>query len=302
MASKQSAVLGEMYKEWVARMAAEPDMTIDETRRMFEHWGDVTGEPGGVDYIEVDAGEVPALWARPVGASDSRVLLCTHGGGYMVGSRYSHRKMFAHFAKAVGCTALIVDYRRAPEHPHPVPVNDCTDAYAWLLEQGYKPEHIAVVGDSAGGGAAVTTTLCARDRGLPLPAAVAPISPWTDMMITGETVATNEDKDHFVKRSVIEHMSANFLGQSGDRKDPLASPLYADLAGLPPMYVQVGGDETLLDDAGRLVDAIRAAGGEVKYDVYPEMQHVWHFMAGTAPEADAAVADVAAWLKSELGL
>jgi len=302
MASKESVVLGEQYKRWVSAMADNPDMTLEETRAMFEHWGDVTGEPGGIDYIEVVANGVPCMWAKPKGGDESRALLCTHGGGYMVGSMYSHRKMFGHIAKAVGCPALIVDYTRSPESLHPRQVNDCTDAYAWLLDQGLKPEHIAFTGDSAGGALAITTLLCARDRGLPLPVASMPISPWTDMEITGGTVTTNEEKDHFVKRAVIEHMSATFLGENGDRKDPLATPLYADLSGLPPFYVQVGGDETLLDDSRNFVAKVEAAGGEIKFDVYPEMQHVFHFLAGTAPEADKAIADQAAWIKPKLGL
>jgi acetyl esterase/lipase len=302
MASSESAALGNMYKLWVSTMAENPEMTIEETRTMFEHWGDVTAEPGGVDYLEVVANGVPALLVKPQGAAEDRVLLCTHGGGYMVGSRYSHRKMFARIAKAVGANALIVDYRRSPEHQHPAQVDDCTDAYAWLLDQGYQPDHIGFVGDSAGGALAITTVLRARERGLPLPAASAPISPWTDMEILGETIATNEEKDHFVKRSVVEHMSANFLGEGGDRKDPLATPLYADVSGLPPFYVQVGGDETLLDDSRRFVEKVRAAGGEIKFDVYPEMQHVFHFLGGTAPEADQAISELAAWMRPKLGL
>lgn len=302
MASRESAALGEMYKHWVSTMLENPEMSVEETRRMFEHWGDVTGEPGGVDYIEVEANGVPCLWARPKGGDESRALLCMHGGGYMVGSRYSHRKMFAHIAKAVGCPALIVDYRRSPEHLHPAQVNDCTDAYAWLLDQGIRPGHIAFTGDSAGGTLAITTLLCARDRGLPLPAASLPMSPWTDMEIKGNTVTTNEDKDHFVKRWVIEHMSASVLGEGGDRKDPLANPLYADLSGLPPFFVQVGSDETLLDDSRRFAEKVRAAGGQIRLDVYPGMQHVFHFLVGTAPEADKAVADQAAWVRPLLGL
>ncbi len=302
MASTESAVLGEMYKKWVSTMAENPEMTIDETRAMFEHWGDVTTEPGDIDYIEVEANGVPCMWAKPKGGDESRALLCFHGGGYLVGSMYSHRKMFGHIAKAVGCPALIVHYNRAPEHVHPRPVNDCVDVYEWMLKQGLKPEHIAFTGDSAGGALAITTILAARDRGMPLPAASMPISPWTDMEITGETVTTNEEKDHFVKRAVIEHMSATFLGENGNRKDPLATPLYADLAGLPPFYVQVGGDETLVDDSRNFVAKVEAAGGEIKFDTYPEMQHVFHFLAGTAPEADQAIADQAAWIKPKLGL
>lgn len=302
MASKESEALANLYKGWVAAMAENPEMSIEETRRMFEHWGDVTGEPRGVDYIEVTANGVSCMWAKPKGANESRALLCTHGGGYVVGSMYSHRKLFGHIAKAVGCPGLIVDYQCAPEHVHPAPVNDCVTAYEWLLQQGLKPEHIAFTGDSAGGALAITTALGARDRGLPMPAASMPISPWTDMEITGETVKTNEAKDHFVKRPVIEHMSGTFLGPDGNRKDPLATPLYADLSGMPPFYVQVGSYETLLDDSRNFVAKVKTAGGEIKFDIYPEMQHVFHFLAGTAPEADKAIADQAAWVKPKLGL
>ena len=302
MASKESQVIKDLYKGWVDAMAANPDMTLDEIRRMFEHWGDITGEPEGVDYIEVDANGVRCLWAKPKGGDESRALLCTHGGGYMVGSMYSHRKMFGHIAKAVGCPALIVDYRRAPENIHPGPVNDCVTAYEWMLRQGLKPEHIAITGDSAGGALSVTTLLAARNKGLPMPAASMPISPWTDMEITGGTVATNEEKDFFVKRAVIEHMSATFLGEGGNRKDPLATPLYADLKGLQPLYIQVGGDETLLDDSRNLVAKAKAAGVDVKFEIIPGMQHVFQFLAGTAPEADKSIANMAAWVRPKLGL
>lgn len=302
MASTESLALGRLYQGWLETLAANPDLPIGDVRALFEHWGDVTGEPGGVDYQEVDAGGVPALWAIPHGAPADRAIQATHGGGYVVGSRYSHRKLYGHVAKAVGVRTLIIDYRRAPEHVHPAPVEDAVTSYQWLLAQGFQPKHIALTGDSAGGALAITTPLLLRDRGLPLPAASVPISPWTDLAITGETVTTHEARDHFVKRHVIELMSGTYLGEHGDRHDPLASPLYADLRGLPPLYIQTGGDETLLDDSSRLVAAARAAGVEVKYDVYPEQQHVFHFLAGTAPEADQAVRDLADWLRPRLGL
>ncbi len=302
MPSTESLALGRLYQGWLDTLAAHPDWPISEVRKLFEHWGDVTGEPGGVDYHEVDAGGVPALWAVAHGAPTDRAIQAAHGGGYVVGSRYSHRKLYGHIARAVGARVLIIDYRRAPEHPHPAPVEDAVTSYQWLLAQGFRPEHLALTGDSAGGALAITTLLLLRDRGLPLPAASVPISPWTDLAITGATVTTHEARDHFVKRHVIETMSATFLGEHGDRRDPLASPLYADLRGLPPLYVQTGGDETLLDDSERLVAAARAAGVEVKYDVYPEQQHVFHFLAGAAPEADQAVRDLADWLRPRLGL
>jgi monoterpene epsilon-lactone hydrolase len=305
MASKESEALNTLYKGWVETLAKTPDLPIEDVRRLFEHWGDVTSEPRGVDYTEVDAGGIPALWAIPKGGATDSVLQATHGGGYVVGSPYSHRKLFGHIAKAVGVPVLIIDYRRAPEHLHPAPVEDAVRSYQWLLSEGFRPEKIGLIGDSAGGALAVTTLLLLRERGLPLPAASVPLSPWTDLLVTGPSVVSNHEKDHFVKRHVIDNLSAVYLGDDGTsaaRRDPLASPLYANLSGLPPLYVQVGGDETLLDDAARLVDAARAAGVEVKYDVYPEQQHVFHFLAGTAPEATQAVQDIAEWLRPRLGL
>ena len=302
MASKGAEKLNALYRGWVAAFEANPQMPLDEMRAMFDDWGNITGEPGGVDYIETDAGGVPALWAAPKTAAADRVVLCAHGGGYVVGSMYTHRKAYGHVAKAVGGRALIVDYRRAPEHIHPVPVNDMAAAYKWLLDQGVQPNHIALIGDSAGGGLAVTTILRARELGLPLPAATMPLSPWLDMEASAETFTTNADKDLLVSRETIEMMAATFLGEGGNRRDPLANPLYADLKGLPPIYIQTGADETLLDDSRHLADRARAAGLDVTLDIVPEMQHVFQFLAGHAPEADAAIARLAQWVRPKLGL
>jgi epsilon-lactone hydrolase len=302
MASKQSQQLVDLYKGWTAAFAANPDMPLDETRAMLEHWGDVTAEPGGLDYIETDAGGVPALWASPKECARDRVLLCSHGGGYVVGSMFSHRRLYGHIAKAVGCRALIVHYGRAPENIHPGPVDDMVKTYRWLLDQGIAPGHIALTGDSAGGCLAVTTILRARERGLPLPAATMPLSPQVDLYGTGGTWESNRERDMLVKRELSLGLVAIFLGEGGDRRDPFASPTHGDLRGLPPVYIQVGDHETLLDDSHMLAAALRSADVEVKIDVYPEMQHVFHFLAGTAPEADEAIGQLAAWVRPKLGL
>jgi acetyl esterase/lipase len=302
MASKQSEQLVTYYKSVIGALAVNPEMPLDEMRAMFEHMGDVTAEPGGVDYIETDAGGVPALWAVPKGSTQDRVLLCSHGGGYVAGSMFTHRKVYGHLAKAIGCRALIVNYGLAPENVHPGPVNDMAKAYKWLLDQGIKPGHIALTGDSAGGGLAITTLLRVREQGLSLPAATMPISPWLDMEGTGGSFETNKERDVLVMREIVQGMAATFLGEKGDRKHPLANPLHADLRGLPPVYIQVGGYETLLDDSHALAEAVRKADGEVKLDVFPEMQHVFHFLAGVAPEADDAIRRQAAWVRPKLGL
>ena len=302
MASRESEGLKTLFRGWAAALAANPEMPLDEMRLMFEHAGDVTAEPGGVDYLETDAGGMPALWAVPKGCAEDRVLLCLHGGGYVVCSMYSHRKVYGHLAKAIGCRALIPHYRRAPEHVHPAPVDDAATAYGWLIDRGIAPGHIALTGDSAGGALAVTTLLRARERNLPMPAATMPLSPWVDMEITGETLVSNREKDVLVQKEIVEGLAATFLGEGGNRKDPLANPLYADLKGLPPMYIQVGGDETLLDDSRRLAERVRQAGGDVRLDVFPEMQHVFQYSAGHAPEADDAIRELAEWVRPKLGL
>jgi acetyl esterase/lipase len=302
MASKRTEELKKLYREWVAALQENPEMPLDELRHMFEQFPRVTGEPGGVDYVEADAAGVPAMWAAPKNCVQDRVLLCAHGGGYVVCSMYTHRKIFAHVAKAIGCRALIVDYRLAPESVHPGPVNDMARSYKWLVDQGIRPNHVALIGDSAGGGLAVTTILRAREQGLPLPAATMPLSPWLDMDATGETFETNAAKDLLVSRDIIRAMSGTFLGEGGNRQDPLANPLYADLRGFPPMYIQTGADETLVDDSRKLADHARKSGVDVTLEFVSEMQHDFQFLAGTAPEADAAIRRLAEWVRPKLGL
>jgi len=302
MASKQSEELNKLYLEWVAALKANPEMPLDELRLMFEQWERITSEPGGVDYIEADAGGVPAMWAVPKNCAQDRVMLCAHGGGYVCGSMYTHRKTYAHVAKAIGCRALIVHYGRAPENVHPGPVNDMARSYKWLLDQGMRPNHIALIGDSAGGGLAMTTILRAREQGLPLPAATMPLSPWLDMDATGETFETNAAKDLIVTRDMIQTMASTFLGEGGNRRDPLANPLYADLKGFPPIYIQTGANETLLDDSHKLADLARKSGVDVTLEIVPEMQHVFQALAGTAPEADDAIRRLAVWVRPKLGL
>jgi monoterpene epsilon-lactone hydrolase len=263
-------------------------------------WDALTSEPGGVDYLETDAGGVPAMWAVPKGSDRHRVLLCIHGGGFVSGSMYTHRKMFAHLAKAVGVRALIVNYRLLPEGGHPAPVDDVLAAYRWLLDQGIDANHIVFSGDSAGGGLCITAQLRARDQGLPLPAAAMLISPWVDMEGTGETMRSNSTKDALFNLPWVKELAANFLGASSPR-DPHVNPLYGDVAGLGPIYIQVGDQELLLDDSRRLAEHAEKAGVEVRLDIFPEMQHTFQMMAGRAPEADDAIRRMGEWVRPKLG-
>ncbi|MBT2212099.1 alpha/beta hydrolase [Actinomadura sp. NEAU-AAG7] len=297
MASKQSEAV---RRHWAAARLAM--VRPDAEQPDGESWGDLTAEPRGVDYIEVEAAGLPAMWLVPKRRVQDRVLLCLHGGGYIGGSLYTHRKMFGHLAKAAGVRALVVDYRLAPAHTHPAQVDDAADAYRWLLDQGIDPAHIAFTGDSSGGALSVTAQLRARERGLPLPAAAMPFSPWTDMEAAGKSYETNQEKDPFFYPETVRTLAATFLGEGGDPRDPPASPLYADLAGLGPIYIQAGGDESLLDDARMLDEHARKAGVDVRLDVFPGMQHTFQMAAGRAPEADDAIGRMAAWVAPRLGL
>jgi epsilon-lactone hydrolase len=297
MPSKESDAV---RRHWAASRQAmvQPDTADGDD----ESWGNLTAEPREVDYIETDVVGLPAMWATPKRGVDDRVLLCMHGGGFISGSIYTHRKLFGHLAKAAGVRALVFDYRLAPAHIHPAQVDDATTVYRWLLEQGIRSEHIAFTGDSSGGGLAITTQLRAREWQLPLPAAAMPFSPWVDMEVTGESYDTNRDRDPFFYRESVREFAGMFLGEAGDPRDPLANPLYADLSGLGPIYIQVGGDESPLDDARRLDEHARNAGVDVQLDVFPGMLHTFQMAAGRAPEADEAIRRMAAWVRPALGL
>jgi epsilon-lactone hydrolase len=297
MASKQSAAV---RRRWEAcRLAmVQPGFEAPDD----ESWGDLTAEPRGVDYLETEVCGLPAMWAVPKQASTDRVLMCIHGGGFVSGSIYTHRKLFGHLAKAVGARALLVSYHLLPEGVFPRPADDVMSAYRWLLDQGINPGHIALAGDSVGGWLAVTVQLRAREQGLPLPAAALLISPCVDMETTGESYETNRDSDPFFKQEVVRGLIGNFLGDGTDARDPLVNPLYADLSGLGPVYIQAGGDEALADDARLLDEHARKADVEVRLDIFPDMLHTFQMAAGRAPEADEAIRELAGWVRLRLGL
>jgi epsilon-lactone hydrolase len=292
MASTQSRAVERMYRTWTHERRNPPPEP--EPRETDDHWGDLTAEPRGVDYIEVPDG----LWLAPGGAAGAgAALLCLHGGGFVSGSVFTHRKLYGHLAKAVGVPALIAHQRHTPEEPFPAQQEDALAAYAWLVGKGF--DRIAVVGDSAGGGLAITATLAARARDLPAPAALLLISPWVDMTVSGDSFATNAGRDGFFYRDVVTELAAMYLA-GRDPRDPAVNPLHADLTGLPPMFIQVGGDETLLDESRMLEKRARDAGVEVRRDVFEEQQHTFQMAAGRAPEADDAIRRFADWVRPSL--
>ena len=281
-------VIEQMYQRW-----ADGDFGADDS------WGDVTGEPRGVDYREVDAGGVPAMWIEPHGATRDRVIVAYHGGGFIGGSLFTHRKLYGHLAKATGVRALLVHYRLAPEFPYPAQIEDALGAYRYAAGDDVR---VALAGDSAGGGLCVSTALRARDAGLPAPAALLLISPWVDMALEGSTFESNAATDVFFTREMVGGLVRVYLQGGESPKDAEVNVLHADLTGLPPMFVQVGGAETGLSDSERLAERARAAGVEVRLDVFAGKLHTFQMAAGRTPEADDAIRRFAAWVRPKLAI
>jgi monoterpene epsilon-lactone hydrolase len=300
--SPQSEAQRELFRAFGDRLTAEPPLELHQIREMFEGFEALAAEPTQVCYEETDAGGIPALWCLPIGAADDRVMLFFHGGGFVTNTPSSHRKMAGHLAKAAGVRGLVIDYRRAPEHHFPAQLDDAVVAYRWLLDQGIAAEHIFTCGDSAGGNLATALPLRLRDDGLPLPGAIVAISPWYDMEAKGETLKTNAATDTLLRPGLGEGMTDLFLGPSGSKTDPLANPLHADMAGMPPIFLTAGGWEGLQDNADRMAARAEAAGVDTTLEIVPGMQHVFTFQAGRAPEADQTIATIGRWVRPRLGL
>lgn len=235
----------------------------------------------------VTFGSWQAEWLAMPNARPERVILYLHGGGYVSGSSSSHRAVIGYLAHHAAARAFALNYRLAPEYPFPAALEDAWSAYWWLLCQGIAPQQIFLAGDSAGGGLAVALLLALRDAGMPMPAGAAGLSPWFDLALTGATLDKNRTTD-YLNGAVLATAAQMYLGEH-DCRDPLASPLYADLHGLPPLLIQVGDAEMLLDDSRRFVQRVRAAGGDIELEVWPGMVHVWHFTYQIEPQARRAV-------------
>jgi acetyl esterase/lipase len=283
-----------VYRNWnrdttVARMRSDWDAAFG-------------GTTAPVTCEQVTAGDVDGEWISPADAPQDKAVLYFHGGGFRIGSVASHRDLIAQIAVASGCRVLAIDYRLAPEHRFPAALDDALAAYDWMLERGFEPANIAFAGDSAGGNLALAAMLALRERKRPLPAAAVLMSPWTDLAATGASYVSRAEADPIHQRPMILALAKNYLGGQGDPCDPLVSPLYADLTGLPPFLIQVGNRETVLDDSVMLADKARAAGVEVDLQVWDGMIHVFQMFGAKLPEAHRAIAETARFLDRHLHL
>ena len=242
-----------------------------------------------------------AEWITSAAVDPAHVILYLHGGGYVVGSLNTHRDLAARLGRAAGARVLTIDYRLAPEHPHPAAVDDAVAAYRWLRAQGVAPERLAIAGDSAGGGLTIATLVALRDLGEPLPNAGVCFSPWVDMEATGESMDTKPN-DPMLNRALILHFAHFYLGGGRvDARTPLAAPLHAELRGLPPLLIQASRDEVLLDDAVRVAARARNAGVDCELDLTDEVPHVWQIFAAILPEGQQAIERAGRFLRRRLG-
>jgi epsilon-lactone hydrolase len=287
----------EVVRAHLAKLPPADSLTVAERRAQYERAEKVFPTSPDVKVERVTAGAAPAEWLRPPSARAGHVTLYLHGGGYVIGSPRSHRHLAAAIAGAAATDALLLDYRLAPEHPFPAAVDDAVAAYRWLLDQGILAEHIAVAGDSAGGGLTVATLLALRDAHLPRPAAGVCISPWVDLTCSGGSYQSKAGVDPIVRQAGVAEMARSYLGTT-DPRSPLASPLFADLRGLPPLLIHVGSDEVLLDDAIGLAERAKAAGVDATLEQWDRMIHVWHWFLPMLDEAQTAVESIGGFIRA----
>ena len=280
--------------------ALDPSAGIDVLReRMNANMGFPATDAATV--VDVDANGVPAEWVSVAESDPARRIVYVHGGGYVIGTRATHRRLCEEIARAAQAAVLNLDYRLAPEHPFPAAVDDAIAGLQFAQANGPDgagaPDAVFVAGDSAGGGLTLATLLAARERGVPLPDGGVCISAWTDLALTGETYQTRAEQDPMIsKDGGIEGMAAMYIG-GANAENPLVSPLYADYAGLPPLLMQVGDHEVLLADTTRVTEKARAAGVEVTEEVWDEMFHVWHMFSPMLPEGQQAINRIGEWVR-----
>jgi len=281
-------------------MGQETAITLDEQRKAYEHVLALHPVCPGVSTHAVDMGGIPGMVVVPDELKGNRILFYIHGGGYVGGSPAGYLGLASHFAIQLGAKVFLPDYRLAPEHPFPIPIDDTLDAYRWLLDQGHDPKSIVFAGDSAGGAMVVSVMVKARNAGLPLPAGGAALSPWANLEHTGASIDNRDGLDPQASREGLTLLAKAFLNGVAPN-DPDASPVFADVRGLPPILVQIGENEVMLSDAMRLATHLGENRVRVSLEVWPGMFHVWHLFAAILPEAMQAVKNATLFLEQAMG-
>jgi len=294
MAVKDRAVVAEFLK---ANDGATADLHAQRAR--LDSLGDFFPVAAGVEVEPATVGGVKGEWVRARHARRDAALLYLHGGGYLLGSPKSHRHLAALLSEASDLPVFLPHYRLAPEHPFPAAVDDAVAAYEGLVQSQIVPQKIAIAGDSAGGGLTLATLVALRDKADTMPACAVAISPWADLSQGGESHRARKARDPIVGKEGLDEMAAAYLG-TADPKEPLASPLYADLQGLPPLLIQVGSEEALHSDAVEVWKKAEAAGVDVSFESWGKMVHVWHVFHVVLGEGRDATHRIGSFLKNHL--
>lgn len=291
MVSRQNAdVVAKAFGPWL--LDGDP---VEKVRAGYDRMPPPV--PPDIKVEQGTVGGVPGLWFTPPGADhDAPVVLYFHGGGYTIGSPRSHAEMTARIARSARARLFSVEYSLSPEHVFPAALDDALAAYVGLLADRMSPARLAVAGDSAGGGIAMAMLVSLRDAGRPLPACAVTLSAWADLSCSSGSYAANVDLDALVTTEMGRQNAASYLG-GHDPRDPLASPVFADLTGLPPLLMQVGSDEMLLDDTLHLAAHARAAGVEVDLQVADGMMHVYQLLTWLIPQAVPALEEAGTFIR-----
>ncbi|MBN1380924.1 MAG: alpha/beta hydrolase [Deltaproteobacteria bacterium] len=285
-------------RELLAQMPDSSGKPVEEQRRIMEESMASAHLPTGFTIESAVADGVPAEWIKLDGAPADGAIFYLHGGGYAMGSPRTHRQTVAYIARACGVSALALNYRLAPEHPFPAAVEDAVAGYRWLLKQGIKPAQIAIAGDSAGGGLTLATLLQLRDSGDPPPACGICLSPWADLTCSSETYISKAETDPMISQD-IKPMSSMYLNGQ-DPKTPLASPVFADLTGLPPILIQVGSEEMLLGDSLALARRAGLCSISMTLEIWKDMIHVWHMFSPILREGRDAIENIGTFYRDHI--
>ena len=283
-----------------ANISDTSETSVEGLRESFEQIASMIKIPKDAKCERLDAAGVPSEWISVPESVNDRIVLYLHGGGYVAGSINSHREFCVRIARASKTRVLLIDYRRAPEHPFPAALEDATKVYHWLISsEGIKPKNIIIAGESAGGGLTIASLIKLRNDQVELPATGICLSPFMDLAITGDSVKTKAEIDPLVSQETLEFCSKLYL-RDENRRNPLASPLYADLHGLPPILMQVGTSECLLDDSVRFADRAKAAGVNVSLEIWNGMIHMFQLFASWLPEGQEAISKIGAFIQNSL--
>lgn len=303
--SLQNYVLTKYLRSRVKYKLTE-DLSIESIRQQLNETIEkfMPSSPSDLEISDIELDSVKGEWLRPSDTDSNLLLLYYHGGGFSSGSPLSHRGITCALASTIGAQVISIDYRLAPENPYPAAVEDALAAYLWLLREGVEPKDIALVGDQVGGALVLTTLMQARDAGYKLPSAGVTLSPWVDLTLSGESLRSNAISDAVSTKEAMAR-AVTFYTEINKASDQLVSPLFGNLTELPPIFIQVGESEILLDDATRLAKRLTDAGVEVEIDTWPDVPHMWQLAsfrgAFGLPEGRRAVSDISRFLKLKMG-